>query len=260
MTERELSTAHRRGGFGRPVPVHDHCRQQLCAGGEPVVRAHRDARHRRSPAARRRPSLPAPRLLHCGDHPRIPVDDQHRRNRHAAGRRHPSPTTVTEPAPFPGHASSGHGRNVLTHGDGVERNEHARDADVHAVRVCRSCLHSASTGGFTRGVAGSFTVRTAPSFPAIATVSFTGTLPTGLAFTDNHDGTATISGTTLDSAATATLSLTASNGSGPDAHADLRARPLRRGNVALPPLLPSSEDLWRRAFDREARRPAHAHG
>ena len=53
---------------------------------------------------------------------------------------------------------------------------------------------SPSTAHFVAGVAGSFTV-TAPANP-VATVEAIGqSLPTGLSFTDNFDGTATISGT-----------------------------------------------------------------
>ena len=52
---------------------------------------------------------------------------------------------------------------------------------------------SSSTADFTSGIAGSFTVSTS-SWPA-ASLSFSGTLPTGLTFQDNGDGTATIAGT-----------------------------------------------------------------
>jgi LPXTG-motif cell wall-anchored protein len=45
----------------------------------------------------------------------------------------------------------------------------------------------------------------------------TGSLPAGITFDDNHDGTATLHGVTLDAPATFPLTVTASNGSGPDA-------------------------------------------
>ena len=54
-------------------------------------------------------------------------------------------------------------------------------------------ITSGATTGFTVGVPGHFTVKSG-GFPAAA-LSETGTLPTGVTFTDNGDGTATLSGT-----------------------------------------------------------------
>ena len=69
---------------------------------------------------------------------------------------------------------------------------------------------------FTRGVHGTFTVTASHAYPQAA-ISVNGTLPTGLTFTDNGDGTATIAGMTTDAATTILLSLTAANGVAPDA-------------------------------------------
>ena len=76
-------------------------------------------------------------------------------------------------------------------------------------------LTSAATATFVLGQAGSFTVTTS-GFPA-ATLSAS-TLPTGLSFTDNGNGTATLSGTLqAGSTASYTIGLTAGNGVGANA-------------------------------------------
>jgi large repetitive protein len=75
-----------------------------------------------------------------------------------------------------------------------------------------------STGGttFTVGSAGSFTVTTR-GFP-VPTLGAAGTLPGGVTFVDNGDGTATLSGTpAAGSGGTHTLHITAHNGQSPDA-------------------------------------------
>ena len=79
-------------------------------------------------------------------------------------------------------------------------------------------ITSADSASFTTGVAGSFKVTTtgAPT----AALTRTGTLPEGLSFKDNGDGTATISGTPSASAAPPadstdyTITLKATNGAG----------------------------------------------
>jgi hypothetical protein len=77
---------------------------------------------------------------------------------------------------------------------------------------------SADTATFSTGVSSSFTVGTAAGYPTLTNLVFSGTLPAGINFTDNHDGTATLSGT--PAAATGgdyPLTITASNGSLPNA-------------------------------------------
>ena len=70
---------------------------------------------------------------------------------------------------------------------------------------------------FQVGTAGSFTVTTGHDFPTAA-LSESGALPSGLTFTDNGDGTATLGGTPATAPAAAyRLTLTASNGVSPDA-------------------------------------------
>ncbi len=73
---------------------------------------------------------------------------------------------------------------------------------------------SAATATFTVGQPGTFTVRTAGS-PTVTSLTRTGTLPAGVAFTDNRDGTATLSGTPTGSGGTFALTFTATNGVSP---------------------------------------------
>ncbi len=78
-------------------------------------------------------------------------------------------------------------------------------------------ITSADNTTFVIGTSGSFTVRTSPPVPS-ATVSFTGTLPSGINFTPNGDGTATIDGTaSAGSAGDYPINITASNGTVPNA-------------------------------------------
>jgi hypothetical protein len=78
---------------------------------------------------------------------------------------------------------------------------------------------SRTTAGFTAGTAGSFTITTTGS-PA-ASISTSSSLPNGLTFQDNGDGTATIFGTPVDGGVpvggTYTVDLTAANGIGRNA-------------------------------------------
>ena len=80
-------------------------------------------------------------------------------------------------------------------------------------------ITSATEAMFPIGEPGSFDV-TAAGYP-IAGLSETGSLPDGLTFTDNGDGTATISGTPASDATTADVTVTASNGVVPDAKQQL---------------------------------------
>jgi hypothetical protein len=79
-------------------------------------------------------------------------------------------------------------------------------------------ITSANHATFSEGSAGSFTVTTTAGNPATTTITSTGTLPTGVSFTDNGDGTATIAGTpSLGSQGVYTITITAANGVTPDA-------------------------------------------
>jgi len=79
-------------------------------------------------------------------------------------------------------------------------------------------ITSASSTSFTVGTAGTFTVTTGSHYPAAETLSKTGSLPSGVTFTDNGNGTATIAGTPAASTGGSyPITITASNGISPDA-------------------------------------------
>lgn len=92
-------------------------------------------------------------------------------------------------------------------------------------------ITSASTATFPLNEASSFTVTTT-GLPT-PTLSISGTLPEGLSFTDNGDGTATITGTPGPAGSGRyALTITASNGTAPDATLDFTLL------VPLPPSVP----------------------
>ncbi|MDQ1744256.1 MAG: hypothetical protein QOE23_2595, partial [Pseudonocardiales bacterium] len=76
-------------------------------------------------------------------------------------------------------------------------------------------ITSADHTTFTVGSAGSFTVTTVAGYPTATTLTKTGTLPVGVSFTDNGDGTATIAGTpAAGSAGSYPLTISATNATG----------------------------------------------
>ena len=77
-------------------------------------------------------------------------------------------------------------------------------------------ITSASSTSFTVAIAGKFTITTAHDFPAATTLTRTGALPSGVTFTDNGNGTATLAGTPT-AGGSFTVTVTASNGVAPDA-------------------------------------------
>ena len=97
---------------------------------------------------------------------------------------------------------------------------------------------------FTAGLAGSFTVTTAPGVPAATALTETGDLPTSVTFVDNGDGTATIAGTApLSAVGLFSLTITASNGIAPDATQSLTLEILQSGAVSLSSKAPASDGL-----------------
>ena len=87
-----------------------------------------------------------------------------------------------------------------------------------AVPVATGIRFTTPTGTtFQSGQAGSFTIRTSAS-PQVTAITMTGTLPEGVTFTDNGNGTATLAGTPSATArGTYPLALTAVNGVAPPA-------------------------------------------
>ncbi len=79
-------------------------------------------------------------------------------------------------------------------------------------------ISSVNNATFSVGAAGNFSVTTDRGFPTPIFLSKTGTLPSGVTFTDNLNGTATIAGTpAAGSGGSYPLTIKASNGVSPDA-------------------------------------------
>src|SRR6185437_9318279 len=79
---------------------------------------------------------------------------------------------------------------------------------------------SANSTTFTVGTSGSFTI-TSTGFPTAALLE-SGTLPSGISFVDNGDGTATLSGTpAAGTGGSYPFTISASNGVSPDASQSL---------------------------------------
>ena len=97
-------------------------------------------------------------------------------------------------------------------------------------------ITSAASTTFTTGAAGSFTVTTnGDPTPSISDGS--ATLPTGVTFTDNGDGTATLAGTPASSSGgTYSFTITASNGVSPEAQQTFTL------TVDQPPSITSNDD------------------
>ncbi len=78
-------------------------------------------------------------------------------------------------------------------------------------------ITSADHATFAVGAPGSFTVTTAPGFPQMTTLSESGSLPAGIGFSDDSDGTATLAGTPAEgSGGVYSITVTAANGIKPD--------------------------------------------
>ncbi|MGO8747774.1 MAG: beta strand repeat-containing protein [Thermoguttaceae bacterium] len=81
-----------------------------------------------------------------------------------------------------------------------------------SVNQAPSITSFASTA-FAVGNPGSFTIRTTPGFPTTTTLKESGNLPSGVKFVDNHNGTATLSGTpAAGTGRTYSWTITAGNG------------------------------------------------
>jgi large repetitive protein len=94
---------------------------------------------------------------------------------------------------------------------------------------------SGATATFVVGSAGSFSVTTS-GFPTVATITESGTLPAGITFTDNGNGTATIAGTPTGTGNTYPVTLTATNGVTPDASQNLTIQVNQPPTVTLNPV------------------------
>ncbi|HEX4728151.1 MAG TPA: discoidin domain-containing protein, partial [Jatrophihabitans sp.] len=93
---------------------------------------------------------------------------------------------------------------------------------------------SASTATFVVGQASSFTVTTS-GIPTVTLIAESGSLPAGLSFTDNGNGTATIAGAPTGSGGSYPVTLTATNGVLPNATQNLAIQLNQAPAVTLNP-------------------------
>lgn len=104
-------------------------------------------------------------------------------------------------------------------------------------------ITSATSATFTVGSAGSFTVSSTGA--PVAALSETGTLPSGVTFVDNGNGTATLSGTpAAGTAGTYALTITASNGVAPDATQTFTLNVQALAVIVPTPMLGLTGLLW----------------
>ncbi len=107
--------------------------------------------------------------------------------------------------------------STLTDSTGQLFTIHYTSTDVTLTRIQAPVITSADHTTFTLGQSGSFTVSTT-GFPAPALNDGNFSLPSGLMFTDNGDGTAMLAGTpAAATTGTYTFTITAGNGIGSDA-------------------------------------------
>ena len=76
-------------------------------------------------------------------------------------------------------------------------------------------ITSADSATFPVGMAASFMVTTTAGYPTATVLTESGALPSGVSFTDNGDGTATIAGTPSDTG-NYPITITANNGVAPN--------------------------------------------
>ena len=115
-----------------------------------------------------------------------------------------------------GGGGGGGGSNLVPAGGSAATDTTGTPSVSISYAVSTPAITSASNTTFQTGRAGNFTVTT--SGVPTPSLSESGALPSGVSFTDNGDGTATLSGTPADgTGGTYPLTITASNGISPDA-------------------------------------------
>ncbi len=156
------------------------------------------------------------------------------------------PVSWTDPQPAGATVSVG-SSNISSGSAATTYNSHATTGPGHVLATLDSgtatasvtvnqapAITSANTATFSQATAGSFTVTTT-GYPAPA-ITETGALPSGMTFTDNGNGTATLSGTpTAGSSGTYALNLTAANGVSPNGTQTLTV------TVGQPPTITSAD-------------------
>jgi large repetitive protein len=124
---------------------------------------------------------------------------------------------ATQANAFAGGGGSGFGPADVSFADGVRPGDGAISISW-PVTTAAPAITSASSAQFPTGQAGSFTVTTNSIAWPLPALTETGTLPTGVTFSDNGDGTATLAGTPGGAdAGTYQFQITAANGISPDA-------------------------------------------
>jgi hypothetical protein len=115
-----------------------------------------------------------------------------------------------------GGGGGGGGSNLVPAGGSAATDTTGTPSVSISYAVSAPAITSASNTTFQTGRAGNFTVTT--SGVPTPSLSESGALPSGVSFTDNGDGTATLAGTPADgTGGTYPLTITASNGISPDA-------------------------------------------
>ncbi|HEY2644010.1 MAG TPA: putative Ig domain-containing protein [Galbitalea sp.] len=116
----------------------------------------------------------------------------------------------------------------------------ASDVQSFTLNVATSPLFAGTLDStFTAGVTSSVTFDTTPGFPTSTSLSVTGSLPAGLTFLDNGDGTATLSGApTPESVGAYSVTFVASNSASPDTTGGATITVVAADPVALPQSLP----------------------
>ncbi len=140
-------------------------------------------------------------------------------DRRPAERRHASATTVTA-RPRCRVPGGGDGGDYL-HGQGGQRREPQRHTGLHPHRRPGPGRTSTASTTFTPGVSSSFEVTVGQPDPAL---SESGSLPSGVTFSDNGNGTASLAGTPTAGAGNYPIAITAENGIGHRTHQTLHPR------------------------------------
>ncbi|HVZ50565.1 MAG TPA: Ig-like domain repeat protein [Pseudolabrys sp.] len=125
-------------------------------------------------------------------------------------------TTLTSAQAWLSTAGLSAGPHTIAANYGGDSNHNSSSNSLNQTVNLAPSFNSAAAATFTVGTPGSFTVTTTGYPTPVFSVS--GALPTGVSFVDNHDGTATLSGTPAASTGGSYgLALTASNGVGTNA-------------------------------------------
>ena len=193
--DRDVRPARRRDGR-RHVPADLH-REELDGHGQPGVHPDRRPTRRPSPARRRSPRRPARRSATRSRPPATPRPTLHGRD--PAGRRELLRQRQRDRVAVGHHR--GRGRHLRHPGHRDQRRRHRHPDDhpdrqggrAHETQTVPT-FTSAAAATATAGSAFSFTVTTGGGHDVHHRVTHSGTLPAGVRFINNGNGTATLTG------------------------------------------------------------------